>query len=72
MKIIGSMRRIDEKRGAVRVEDVYDTDIDDLWSAITEPDRLAHWTPSGRPQAPSPNSPAPGRALTHPPPNPPS
>jgi uncharacterized protein YndB with AHSA1/START domain len=42
-RIIGSMRRIDEKRGAVRVEDVYDTDIADLWSAITEPDRLARW-----------------------------
>jgi uncharacterized protein YndB with AHSA1/START domain len=41
--VIGSMRRIDEKRGAVRVEDVYDTDIADLWSAITEPDRLARW-----------------------------
>jgi uncharacterized protein YndB with AHSA1/START domain len=41
--ILGSMRRIDERRGAVRVEDVYDTDIDDLWSAITEPDRLARW-----------------------------
>jgi uncharacterized protein YndB with AHSA1/START domain len=42
-RIIGSMRRIDEKRGAVRVEEVYDTDIADLWSAITEPDRLARW-----------------------------
>jgi uncharacterized protein YndB with AHSA1/START domain len=42
-RIIGSMRRIDEKRGAVRVEDVYETDIADLWSAITEPDRLARW-----------------------------
>jgi len=42
-RIIGSMRRIDEKRGAVRMEDVYDTDITDLWSAITEPDRLARW-----------------------------
>ena len=41
--IIGSMRRIDEKRGAVRVEDVYDTDIADLWSAITDPNRLARW-----------------------------
>jgi uncharacterized protein YndB with AHSA1/START domain len=30
-------------KGIVRVEDVYDTDIDDLWSAITEPDRLARW-----------------------------
>ncbi len=41
--VLGSMRRIDEKRGAVRVEDVYDTDIADLWSAITEPERLARW-----------------------------
>ena len=42
-QILGSMRRIDKRRGAVRVEDVYDTDIADLWSAITEPDRLARW-----------------------------
>jgi uncharacterized protein YndB with AHSA1/START domain len=42
-RIIGSMRAIDEKRGAIRVEDVYDTDIDDLWSALTEPARLARW-----------------------------
>ncbi len=37
--ILGSMRRIDERRGAVRVENVYDTDLADLWSAITEPER---------------------------------
>lgn len=42
-QILGSMRRIDEQRGAVRVEDVYDTDIADLWSAVTEPERLARW-----------------------------
>ena len=30
-------------RGAVRVEDVYDTDIDDLWLACTRPERLARW-----------------------------
>lgn len=42
-RMLGSMRRIDEKRGAVRMEDVYDTDIADLWSALTEPDRLARW-----------------------------
>ena len=42
-QILGSMRRVDEHRGAVRVEDVYDTDIDDLWSAITDPVRLARW-----------------------------
>lgn len=43
MKIIGTMRALDEKRGAVRVEDVYDTDIDDLWEACTTPERLARW-----------------------------
>jgi uncharacterized protein YndB with AHSA1/START domain len=42
-QILGSMRQLDETRGAVRVEDVYDTDITDLWSAITEPHRLARW-----------------------------
>lgn len=42
-RILGAMRRIDEERGAVRVEDVYDTDISDLWSAITKPERLARW-----------------------------
>jgi uncharacterized protein YndB with AHSA1/START domain len=42
-QVLGSMRRIDERRGAVRVEDVYDTDAADLWSALTEPDRLARW-----------------------------
>jgi uncharacterized protein YndB with AHSA1/START domain len=43
MKTIGTMRALDEKRGAVRVEDVYDTDIDDLWEACTTPERLARW-----------------------------
>jgi uncharacterized protein YndB with AHSA1/START domain len=43
VKIIGTMRSIDRKRGAVRVEDVYDTDIDDLWQACTDPERLARW-----------------------------
>ncbi len=42
-RMLGSMRRIDEARGAVRVEDVYETDIGDLWSAVTEPRRLARW-----------------------------
>jgi len=27
----------------VRVEDRYDTDIDDLWSALTDPGRLVRW-----------------------------
>lgn len=37
------MRPIDDNRGAVRVQDLYPTDIDDLWSALTEPERLARW-----------------------------
>ena len=43
MKTTGTMRSLDEKRGAVRVEDVYATDIDDLWEACTTPARLARW-----------------------------
>lgn len=43
MNIIGTIRDIDETRGAVRVEDVYDTDIEDLWAACTTPERLARW-----------------------------
>ncbi|MBZ5740923.1 SRPBCC domain-containing protein [Nocardioides mangrovi] len=38
-----TMRALDETRGAVRVEDVYDTDIHDLWEACTTPERLARW-----------------------------
>jgi uncharacterized protein YndB with AHSA1/START domain len=30
-------------RGVVRIEDRYDTDIDDLWEAITDPARLRRW-----------------------------
>ena len=41
-RILGSLRSADGK-GVVRLEDRYDTDIDDLWSAITEPSRLARW-----------------------------
>jgi uncharacterized protein YndB with AHSA1/START domain len=43
VRIIGTMRAIDENRGAIRVEEVYDTDIDDLWEACTNPERLARW-----------------------------
>jgi uncharacterized protein YndB with AHSA1/START domain len=43
MTVIGTMRGIDPTRGAIRVEDVYDTDIDDLWAACTTPERLARW-----------------------------
>ena len=35
MKILGTLHRVDEDRGAVRVEDVYATDIEDLWEACT-------------------------------------
>ena len=41
-RILGSLRAADGK-GIVRMEDRYDTDIDDLWSALTEPRRLARW-----------------------------
>lgn len=43
MRMTGTMRMLDSSRGAVRVEDVYDTDIDDLWAACTAPERLARW-----------------------------
>jgi uncharacterized protein YndB with AHSA1/START domain len=41
-RILGRLRAADGK-GVVRMEDRYDTDVDDLWSAITSPDRLARW-----------------------------
>jgi uncharacterized protein YndB with AHSA1/START domain len=41
-RILGSLRSADGK-GIVRMEDRYATDIDDLWSALTEPRRLARW-----------------------------
>src|SRR5215813_12946166 len=41
-RILGSLRSADGK-GVVRMEDRFDTDIDDLWSALTDPRRLAHW-----------------------------
>jgi uncharacterized protein YndB with AHSA1/START domain len=40
--ISGSLRAVDGK-AVVRMEDVFDTDIDDLWSALTDPERLARW-----------------------------
>jgi uncharacterized protein YndB with AHSA1/START domain len=43
MKILGTVRALDDGRGAVRVEDVYETDVDDLWEACTTPERLARW-----------------------------
>ena len=41
-RILGSLRSTDGV-GVVRIEDRYDTDIDDLWAAITDPARLARW-----------------------------
>jgi uncharacterized protein YndB with AHSA1/START domain len=40
--ILGSLRS-EDGNGVVRLEDRYDTDIDDLWSALTDPGRLARW-----------------------------
>jgi uncharacterized protein YndB with AHSA1/START domain len=34
---------IEGGRGTIRMDDLYRTDIDDLWDAITSPDRLARW-----------------------------
>jgi uncharacterized protein YndB with AHSA1/START domain len=41
-RILGSLRSADDK-GVVRMEDRVDTDIDDVWSALTDPSRLARW-----------------------------
>src|SRR5438067_923233 len=41
-RIIGSLRSADGK-GVVRMEDRFETDIGDLWSALTDPLRLARW-----------------------------
>ena len=41
-RILGSLRSADGN-GVVRIEDRYDTDIDDLWLALTDPGRLARW-----------------------------
>jgi uncharacterized protein YndB with AHSA1/START domain len=41
-RVLGELRSADG-RGVVRIEDRYGTDIDDLWSALTDPRRLARW-----------------------------
>jgi uncharacterized protein YndB with AHSA1/START domain len=41
-RILGSLRSAHGK-GIVRMQDRFDTDIDDLWSALTDPRRLARW-----------------------------
>jgi uncharacterized protein YndB with AHSA1/START domain len=40
--LLGSLHSVDGE-GVVRMEDHFDTAIDDLWGALTDPDRLAHW-----------------------------
>ena len=41
-RILGSLRSA-EGKGVVRIEDRFETDVDDLWSALTDPRRLARW-----------------------------
>jgi uncharacterized protein YndB with AHSA1/START domain len=41
-RILGSLRSADGA-GVVRIEDRYDTDVDDLWEALTDPERLRRW-----------------------------
>jgi uncharacterized protein YndB with AHSA1/START domain len=40
--VLGSLHSVDGE-GVVRMEDRIATGIDDLWGALTDPDRLAHW-----------------------------
>jgi uncharacterized protein YndB with AHSA1/START domain len=40
--VVGTLRSVDGT-GVVRMEDRYDTGIDEVWSALTDPRRLAHW-----------------------------
>jgi len=42
VRTLGTLRAADGK-GIVRLEERFDTDIDDLWSALTDPRRLARW-----------------------------
>lgn len=41
-RILGSLRSADGV-GVARIEDRYDTEVDDLWAALTDPRRLARW-----------------------------
>ena len=40
--VLGTLHSVDGE-GVVRMEDRLDTGIDDLWGALTDPDRLGHW-----------------------------
>ncbi|GGR34788.1 hypothetical protein GCM10008957_51100 [Deinococcus ruber] len=41
-RILGHLRSVDSQ-GTVRMEDRFDTTVDDLWSALTNPLRLTRW-----------------------------
>ena len=41
-RVLGTLRSAGGT-GVVLIEDRYDTDVDDLWSAVTDPTRLARW-----------------------------
>jgi Activator of Hsp90 ATPase homolog 1-like protein len=41
-RLLGTLGTADGK-GVVRVEDRFDADIDTVWSALTDPSRLASW-----------------------------
>jgi uncharacterized protein YndB with AHSA1/START domain len=41
-RVIGTVRA-EEGKGVVRMEDRFNTDLEDLWSALTDPSRLARW-----------------------------
>jgi uncharacterized protein YndB with AHSA1/START domain len=42
IRILGSLASVDGV-GVVRIEERFDADIDEVWSALTEPKRLARW-----------------------------
>src|SRR3954469_19134515 len=41
-RMLGTLAEADGT-GVVRIEDRFDTDVEDLWSALTDPTRLARW-----------------------------
>jgi uncharacterized protein YndB with AHSA1/START domain len=41
-RLLGTLETVDGK-GVVRVKDRFDTDIETVWSALTDPSRLASW-----------------------------
>ena len=41
-RLLGNLRSA-EGKGVVRIEDRFDTDVNDVWSALTDPGRLNDW-----------------------------